>query len=58
MTGEIYENLVLRAMEEPSSGITKMLVDLYNSIVSMMTMWPELNWKGIVGTIECSGSYF
>ena len=48
----------MRATEEPSSRIPKKLVDLYNNIISMMTMWPELNWKGIVGTVECSSSYF
>ena len=58
MTGEIYENLVVKATEEPSSGITKILVDLYNSIVSMVAWRPKLQWKGIVRTIECSGSYF
>ena len=58
MTGEIYENLVVRATEEPSSGITKMLIDLYNSIVSMVAWRPEFKWKGIVRTVECSGSYF
>ena len=58
MTGEIYENLVVKETEEPSFGITKMLVDLYNNVISMMTMWPELYWKGIVRTVERSGSNF
>ena len=51
-------NLIVRATEEPSSRITKKLVDLYNSVVSMMTMWLELYWKGIVRTVERSGSNF
>ena len=58
MTGEIYENLIVRATEEPSFGITKMLVDLYNSIVSMVAWRPKFKWKAIVRTVECSGSYF
>ena len=45
-------NLIVRATEEPSSCITKQLVDLYNSVISMMTMWPKLYWKGIVRTVE------
>ena len=46
------------ATEEPSSGITKMLIDLYNTIVSMVAWRPEFYWKGIVRTVECSGSHF